>query len=139
MARTCTKLDVFTCRHALPSGTCWSKLRGNFHPPLDSALSTLYHATVTECILGKLEDVSVSEQKRAVQHLDKSNALAIHIAEHIDHQIQSTIKEFESNWYRRIEEAKRTANALNTDPGLHIIITRNMMLLKPTDKRDNGS
>ena len=94
---------------------------------------------------GRCLSIRISEHKRAVQHLDKSNALAVHIIEHMDHQIQweeSTIIEFESNWYtRRLKEAiwiKRTANTLNTDPGLHINVTWNMMLLKPTDKRTNG-
>ena len=44
---------------------------------------------------GKREDASVSEHKRAMQQLDKRNALAVHMADHMDNQIlweESTIK-----------------------------------------------
>ena len=146
IARTCTKFDVKTAFTARPTlRNLLVQVKGK--PPSTSRLGIVY------CIpcncgrvyigeTGRCLSIRISEHKRAVQHLDKSNALAVHITEHMDHQIQweeSTIIEFESNWYRRrLKEAiwiKRTANTLNTDPGLHINVTWNTMLLKPTDKR----
>ena len=94
---------------------------------------------------GRCLDIRIAEHRRAVYHLDKKNAMAVHIAEHMDHKIlweESTIKEYESNWLkRRIKEAiwiKRTVNALNTDPGININPTWNTMLLKRTDKKESG-
>ena len=67
------------------------------------------------------------------------------MADHMDHQIlweESTIKEYETNWYRRkIKEAiwiRQMANALNTDSGLSLNVTWNTMLSKPTSKEETG-
>ena len=79
------------------------------------------------CVHWRDGDVRITEHRRAVYHLDQKNAMAVHIAEHMDHKFlweESTIKEFKSNWLKRkIKEAiwiKRTVNALNTDPGINI-------------------
>ena len=69
-------------------------------------------------------DVRISEHKRSVKNMDRKSAIAAHIMENLDHQIQwkdSRIKEFEMNWYKRVKEAlwiKISTNCLNTDPGI---------------------
>ena len=52
---------------------------------------------------GRCLDVRIMEHKKAVSHLDQKNAVAVHIAQHMDHKIlleESIIKEFETNWLR---------------------------------------
>ena len=54
--------------------------------------------------MGRNLSTRISEHKRAVQHLDMKNALEAHIAENLDNKIlweESTIEEFETNWYKR--------------------------------------
>ena len=149
ITRTCTKFDVKTAFMAHPTlRNLLVQVKGK--TPSTSRLGNVY-CIPCNCGLvyigetGRCLSVRISEHKRAVQHLDKSNALAVHITEHMDHQIlweESTIKEFETNWYRRrIKEAiwiKQTTNALNTDPGIHINITWNTLLLNPTYKKEIG-
>ena len=114
-------------------------------PPSTSRLGVIY---CIPCKCGRVYigetgrslSVRISEHKRAVQQLDKKNAIAVHMAEHMNHQIlwqDSTIKEYEPNWYTRIKEGiwiKQTANALNTDSGLSLNTTWNTM---PTNKEES--
>ena len=61
----------------------------------------------------------------------------------MDHKIlweESTIEEFENWLKRKTKEAiwiKWTVNALNTDPGIDINPTWNMMLLKRTERKES--
>ena len=144
ITRMCTHFNIktaFTARPTLRNLLVQVKEK----PPPTSRLGVVY------CIpcncgrtyigeTGRCLSVRISEHKRAVQQLDRRNALAVHMADHMDHQIlweESTIK---TNWYRRkIKEAiwiRQTANALNTDSGLSLNVTWNTMLSKPTSKEE---
>ena len=134
ITRTCTRFNIkmaFTARPTLRN--LLVKVKGK--PPSTSRLGVVY---CIPCNCGRVYigetgrslSVRISEHRRAVQQLDTKNAIAVHMAEHMDHQIlwqDSTIKEYEPNWYRRrIKEAiwiKQTANALNTDSGLSLNTT----------------
>ena len=71
--------------------------------------------------IGRNLSTRMSEHKRAVQYLDMKTA---HIAENFDHKIlweETTIKEFEMNWYkRRVKEAIWIRVTERTDPGISI-------------------
>ena len=145
---------------ALCSITCTFQAYGSVVPSYCSVVdhiptfTLLQHFYIVYCIpcdsgrvfigeTGRCLSVRISEHKRAVLHLDKRNALAVHMSDHMDHRIlweESAIIEFETNWYqRKIKEAiwiKRTANPLNTDPGLSLNKTWNTMLLKPANKNE---
>ena len=149
ITRTCTHFNIKTAFTARPTlRNLLVQVKGK--PPPTSRLGVVY------CIpcncgrtyigeTGRSLSVRISEHKRAVQQLDRKNALAVHMTDHMDHQIlweESIIKEYETNWYRRkIKEAiwiRQTANALNTDSGLSLNVTWNTMLPKPTSKEETG-
>ena len=149
ITRTCTHFNIKTAFTARPTlRNLLVQVKGK--PPPTSRLGVVY---CIPCNCGRLYiretgrclSVRITEHKRAVQQLDKRNALAVHMADHMDHQIlweESTIKEYETNWYRRkIKEAiwtRQTANALNTDSDLSLNVTWNTMLSRPTSKEETG-
>ena len=92
---------------------------------------SILHPLRLWCVLhretGRNLATTIDEHKRAVLHLDPKNALAAHIMQNMDHSMQwqnSTIKDYDSNWYRRcVKESiwiRLTNNTINTDPGLSI-------------------
>ena len=134
IARTCHQLNVRTAFTSRPTlRNLLVDVKGK--PPSESRLGVVYSIP---CNCGRVYigetsrslDVRRSEHKRAVKSMDSKNAIAVHIIENMDHQIQwedSRVIEFEKNWYkRRVKEAlwiKITTNCMNTDPGININAT----------------
>ena len=76
--------------------------------------------------------IRISEHKQAVDTFNRGNALAVHIMEHLDHQIQW--EQFHQKILAKLvpatsKEAIWTAVTLNTDPGLVINPTWNTILI----------
>ena len=113
VSKTCHKINIKTALAACP--TLRNLLVKVKDQPLDWALS---HAAMVHVYIGergRCLDVIIIEHKRAVFHLDQKKAIVVHVAQCMDHKIlmeKSTIKQFETNWLRRIKEAIWVANVI---------------------------
>ena len=150
ITKTCRRFNIktaFTSRPTLRNLLCHVKGK----PPPEARLGIVY-GVPCNCgrtyigETGRCLSVRIQEHKRAVRILDTRNTLATHIAEFPDHSIEwekSSIKEYESNWYRRkVKEGiwiKMTENNLNTDRRLTINATWNTMLHRESDGKMSGA
>ena len=133
ITKTCRRFNIQTAfTSCLTQRNLLCRVKGK--PPPEAMAGIVYSVPCSGRIYigetGRCLSVRIQEHKRAVRILDTRNALATHIAEFLDHSIEwekSSIKEHESNWYRRkVKEGiwiKMTENNLNTDCGFTINAT----------------